>query len=108
MKLRAVVADSLVSVSRSLLTVMHPSFFAEQMARLSARTSSNAVCILAICGITVGLLFIRVIILRVLEMVTTNRLSSESVIGGIIVALIGAGLAFWGAKINEKSSSEFG
>ena len=33
---------------------------------------------------------------------------SESVIGGIIVALIGAGLAFWGAKINEKSSSEFG
>ena len=34
--------------------------------------------------------------------------SSESVIGGIIVALIGAGLAFWGAKINEKSSSEFG
>ena len=51
---------------------------------MSARTSNNAVCILAICGITVGLLFIRVIILRVLEMVMTDEIRDSKTVTAML------------------------
>lgn len=59
------------------------------MARIRIYKNSIVASFFSMCGY--GLAIIGIIVAF-----------SESVIGGIIVTLIGVGLAFWGAKISEK------